>query len=82
VWPAQESIGDPTGFGDLVCVDGHGVRACARSDFHFTQWIHQAMSQAAVSRVLIGPYGLHAFGITFLVLFAVFLWAFNFTNFF
>jgi hypothetical protein len=51
-------------------------------DLHFTQWIHQAMAQAAVSRVLIGPYGLHAFGITFLVLFAVFLWAFNFTHFF
>jgi hypothetical protein len=40
------------------------------------------MAQAAISRVLIGPYGLHAFGITLLVLFAVFLWLFNFTHFF
>ena len=40
------------------------------------------MAQATISRVLVGPYGLHALGITFLALFAVFLWAFNFTNFF
>jgi hypothetical protein len=40
------------------------------------------MAQATISRVLIGPGGLHAFGIACLVLFAVFLWAFNFTNFF
>jgi hypothetical protein len=41
-----------------------------------------AMAYAAISRVLIGPYGLHAFGIVLLVLFAVFLWVFNFTHFF
>jgi hypothetical protein len=40
------------------------------------------MASAAVSRLLIGPYGLHAIGIMFFVLFAVFLWAFNFTSFF
>jgi hypothetical protein len=40
------------------------------------------MAQAAISRVLIGPYGLHAFGFTLLALFAVFLWLFNFTHFF
>jgi hypothetical protein len=40
------------------------------------------MEQSAVLRILVGPYGLHAFGGVVLVLFAVFLWAFNFTNFF
>jgi hypothetical protein len=32
--------------------------------------------------MLIGPYGLHAFGVIVLLLFAAFLWVFNFTGFF
>lgn len=40
------------------------------------------MTQSAVSRIFVGPYGLRAFGIVVLTLFVTFLWAFNFTNFF
>ncbi|MEA2904013.1 MAG: hypothetical protein QOI12_1400 [Alphaproteobacteria bacterium] len=40
------------------------------------------MDQSATSRILIGPYGLHAFGLVMLMFFLVFLWAFNFTAFF
>jgi hypothetical protein len=40
------------------------------------------MEDSAASRILVGPYGLHAFGLVLLTFFAVFLWAFNFTNFF
>jgi hypothetical protein len=40
------------------------------------------MAQADVSRILIGPYGLHAFGLVALTLFVAFLWVFNFTSFF
>jgi hypothetical protein len=40
------------------------------------------MERAAVSRIFIGPYGTHAMASIVLILFAVFLWAFNFTNFF
>ena len=40
------------------------------------------MAPEAISRVLVGPYGLHAFAAAVLALFAVFLWVFNFTNFF
>jgi hypothetical protein len=40
------------------------------------------MEQSAISRVLVGPYGLHVFGATALIMFLIFLWAFNFTNFF
>jgi hypothetical protein len=40
------------------------------------------MTQAAISRMLIGPYGLHAFAAMVLVLFLGFLWVFNFTTFF
>jgi hypothetical protein len=40
------------------------------------------MTQGAVSRILIGPYGLHAFAAMALVLFLAFLWVFNFTTFF
>jgi hypothetical protein len=42
----------------------------------------RGMAQTAVSRVLIGPYGLHAFVAVVLVLFLGFLWVFNFTTFF
>jgi hypothetical protein len=42
----------------------------------------QAMAHEAISRVLVGPYGLHAFAAGVLALFAVFLWIFNFTSFF
>jgi hypothetical protein len=38
--------------------------------------------QTAVSRILIGPYGLHAFVAAALALFLAFLWVFNFTTFF
>jgi hypothetical protein len=40
------------------------------------------MAQAALSRLLIGPYGLHAFIGVMLALFVAFLWVFNFTTFF
>jgi hypothetical protein len=40
------------------------------------------MTNSAVSRVLVGPYGLHAFGLVLLSFFVAFLWVFNFTNFF
>lgn len=40
------------------------------------------MSSTAISRVLVGPYGLHALAITALVLFLAFLGVFNFTTFF
>jgi hypothetical protein len=40
------------------------------------------MTQAAVTRILIGPYGLHVFLACLLASFVVFLWLFNFTSFF
>jgi hypothetical protein len=40
------------------------------------------MSSTAISRVLVGPYGLHALGIAAFVLFLTFLGIFNFTTFF
>lgn len=40
------------------------------------------MTQPAISRILVGPYGLHGFGAAVLVLFLAFLWVFNFTTFF
>ena len=40
------------------------------------------MAQAALSILLIGPYGLHAFIVVMLALFVAFLWVFNFTTFF
>jgi hypothetical protein len=40
------------------------------------------MENSAAARILVGPYGLHAFGLVLLTFFAVFLWAFNFTSFF
>jgi hypothetical protein len=40
------------------------------------------MGQSATSRVIVGPYGLHAFGFVFLAMFLAFLWVFNFTSFF
>jgi len=40
------------------------------------------MAQAAIARVLVGPYGLHAFGAVLLLLFVGFLVVFNFTSFF
>jgi hypothetical protein len=43
---------------------------------------NQAMEQSAMSKVLVGPYGLHAFGGALLIMFFVFLWVFNFTSFF
>jgi hypothetical protein len=46
------------------------------------RWSTRAMAQTAVSRILIGPYGLHAFMAVVLVLFLGFLWVFNFTAFF
>jgi hypothetical protein len=43
---------------------------------------HAAMAQAALARILVGPYGLHAFLAVMLALFVAFLWVFNFTTFF
>jgi hypothetical protein len=40
------------------------------------------MAKAALSQILIGPFGLHAFCAVLLVLFVGFLWLFNFTAFF
>jgi len=40
------------------------------------------MENSAVARILVGPYGLHAFGAVVLSLFLAFLWVFNFTSFF
>jgi len=40
------------------------------------------MAQADIARMLIGPYGLHAFLGIFAILFLAFLWVFNFTTFF
>ena len=40
------------------------------------------MQPATLSRIFVGPFGLHAFGAVVLGLFALFLWAFNFTTFF
>jgi hypothetical protein len=42
----------------------------------------QAMPRANNARTLVGPYGLRAFGLVMLILFAAFLLIFNFTNFF
>ena len=41
-----------------------------------------AMAQANALSIWIGPYGLHLAGAIALVLFAAFLWVFNFTSFF
>jgi hypothetical protein len=40
------------------------------------------MAQEAISRIVVGPYGLHAFGALVLALFVAFLWVFNYTTFF
>lgn len=40
------------------------------------------MQQSVASKILVGPHGLHAFGLFALAAFAAFLWLFNFTNFF
>ena len=40
------------------------------------------MEQSAIARILVGPYGLHAFGFVVLSFFLAFLWVFNFTTFF
>ena len=40
------------------------------------------MEQTAIARILVGPYGLHAFAFVVLGFFLAFLWVFNFTNFF
>ena len=40
------------------------------------------MEQSAIARILVGPYGLHAFGFVVLGFFLAFLWVFNFTTFF
>jgi hypothetical protein len=40
------------------------------------------MAQSAMSRILVGPCGVHALGIFVLALFLAFLWMFNFTSFF
>jgi hypothetical protein len=42
----------------------------------------RAMEQSAISRIFVGPHGIHAFGFIVLALFLAFLWAFNFTGFF
>jgi hypothetical protein len=42
----------------------------------------RAMQPATLSRIFVGPFGLHALGFVMLGLFALFLWAFNFTTFF
>jgi len=59
---------------------------CNRVRFKFRflkpRWDTRTMAESAVSRILVGPYGLHAFGAVALVLFFTFLWAFNFTTFF
>ena len=39
------------------------------------------MTPTTIARIL-GPYGLHLFGAVALLLFLIFLWAFNFTAFF
>ncbi len=44
--------------------------------------ISLVMERSATSRIFIGPYGTHAMATIALVLFLIFLWAFNFTNFF
>jgi hypothetical protein len=41
-----------------------------------------SMARAALSQILIGPFGLHALGAVLLVLFVGFLLLFNFTTFF
>jgi hypothetical protein len=40
------------------------------------------MAQSVVSRILVGPHGVHAFGFLLLALFLAFIWVFNFTTFF
>ena len=45
-------------------------------------WDRCAMEQTAIARILVGPYGLHAFGFVMLGFFLAFLWVFNFTTFF
>ena len=45
-------------------------------------WDMCAMEQTAIARILVGPYGLHAFGFVVLGFFLMFLWVFNFTTFF
>jgi hypothetical protein len=40
------------------------------------------MIQENPARIIVGRYGLHAFGAAILLFFLAFLWVFNFTNFF
>ena len=42
----------------------------------------QDMAQAVNTKLLVGPYGLHVVVAVIFILFAAFLWIFNFTTFF
>jgi hypothetical protein len=44
--------------------------------------LHSGKAYSAITRILIGPYGLHGFVAAVLALFLGFLWIFNFTTFF
>jgi hypothetical protein len=62
-----------------MAVFGNGAGADAR----FDQCLGQCtMEQSAIARIMVGPYGLHAFGFVVLGFFLMFLWVFNFTTFF
>jgi hypothetical protein len=55
---------------------------CEGVDHLNDQVVAPPMAKAALSQILIGPFGLHAFCAVLLVLFVGFLWLFNFTAFF
>ena len=61
--------------------------SCAGSDILRQMLLEKSggtrtMAQTALARILVGPYGLHAFLGVMLALFVAFLWVFNFTTFF
>ena len=62
--------------------DGQGSSGLAVRGTPSPDWDIRAMKQSTASRILVGPYGLHAFGFVVLAFFLAFLWVFNFTTFF
>jgi hypothetical protein len=67
---------------DLDCIEEGILQAWLSKHQSLPLMGSQAMPRANNTRTLVGPYGLHAFGLVMLILFAAFLLIFNFTNFF
>jgi hypothetical protein len=67
---------------DLDCIEEGILQAWLATHQLLPLMGSQAMPRANNARTLVGPYGLRAFVVVMLILFAAFLLVFNFTNFF